>query len=276
MSQPPTLIPGPTRVPLSFGLFSAVPPRNDPADMNRWVLGGLQFESPWMPYSDPDSGETSIRVKIVDCESAEGPLPPVDAGLTTFETSLVFVVEAGFSCTPVGVTLEQAQDIASQRLLEREEAAVERAIRQGATDPSLVGPEVQEFSTSNRLRAFSWLDQNMAQDYGVQGTVLTSRAGALAGIKESLVSSRGGRLSTELGIPLAAASGLTPWTQIDSDEMILEYFGLPPMVIYRSGIFTFPSEEIFDRGENNAQVVAQRYYAVGFDGGGIYKATVTS
>lgn len=259
---PPALVMGAPRTPLPFGLFSAVPFRENSAD--RWE-GGIQFESIGCP------GDLK-GVGALDCDNGEtvGLPKDLDEGGQVVSTADPFIVYETYQCTPIGNTLEHAQDIARQRLEAREEMRVEQALSTGAfgQSPNFAEEDaVTELGVAGSLReALAAIEQIVATEYGSQGILHMSRYTAMMAIGYKLLEANGQRLRTKLGTPVIAGTGYT----FDG------IYATPAMFGYRSEVLPSSNRagDLLDRSSNDLYGIAERNYLLAMDDCGIWHVDV--
>lgn len=257
---PATVVDPIARTALPFGLFSVVTPR--PVGNSRWENGVV-----WEPLTC----NAASGIGEPDCD----PLVPTvglpkgfaEPGGT--DTAEAFTIYGSYDCSPMGHTLEYAQQRATEHLLAREEARVEQALWTGDLDND---PNFQAVVTSldgamqPRL-AIAELEQYIAQSYGSLGVIHMPRFLAAVLLAEETLEVRGTRLYTRLGTPVVAGAGY-PLTHPDGvtpgEHWIV---ATPALMLYRSEIFTPTNRpgDLLDRGQNNLLGVAERRYLVGWD-----------
>ena len=116
---PATVVDPIARTALPFGLFSVVTPR--PVGDSRWENGAI-----WEPLTcGPASG-----IGEVDCDPEVDTigLPKVMAEPGGTDEATPFTIYGSYECSPIGHTLEYAQERATEHLIAREEARAEQAI----------------------------------------------------------------------------------------------------------------------------------------------------
>lgn len=257
MALPQFPVVGPTRIPLSYGLFTAVPPRDSTDE--RWVSEGVEFTTLGKLAGQADSFADG-------CTNTDVVLTFPDSNGFYEGSGTPFGVQATFVCSPVGVSEQEAQGAAQVRLVEGEEMAVESAFSAGTlnTVPTLTSPTALTAQKSVKL-AVAVLEQAGAEEYGTTGVIHMNRTNAALALECKIVESRGGRLHTVLGTPVVAGSGY------DFDDIRMS----PPMFAYRTGVFTYPVDQVFDRKNNRLQAVADRYYVLGMDEGDVLSVSIT-
>lgn len=256
---PPALVPGAPRTPLPYGLFSVVSPREGSSD--RWE-GGVLFEGIGCPGDFKGVGE-------FDCETPENTpgLPKtLDGGGNSTAEASSFLVYEDYECSPIGNTLEHAQDVARQRLEAWEEMRVEEALATGANGLSLNFTSATSLGEQTSIkRAVGLLEQTIAREYGSQGILHMSRFTAILALESGAVESSSTRLRTKLGTPVVAGAGYT------FDGIV----ATPAIMAYRSEILPFSNRvgDLLDRERNDLYGIAERQYLLGWDDCGIWSAT---
>lgn len=263
---PPLTVSGPARAPRQNGLLSVVnlsPEGTDP----HWQGGGIQWTS---PECGPIDG---IGSWACDPETVVGLPKDLDSGLLTGEAT-PFTVYAPFVCTPVGVSVTEAQGHASTRLLANEEARVEQAFWTGDLEntPNLSGANGYDAPTAlgtfdRGYLAIAAVEAEIAETYGVGVIHVPVRAASILLAKGGLTRS-GGRIVTDLGTPVAVGAGYPD---------VLEIRGTSGLVGVRSEVFTSSNRagDLLDRGTNDLHAIAERSYVLGIEPCGVYSATFT-
>lgn len=199
---PNTVVDGPPRLPLPFGLTSVVPLAE--AVTERWENGVV-----WEPLSCDPAG-----VVVGDCDSPEGFPKQFPAGGAGTGKASAFTVYGVYKCDPIGHTLEWAQERAREHLFVNEEKAAEtRLWRKMAQDPSAV-----TLPGGTRSVAVGQLEQWIAENYGSRGVIHASRNAATIIGRSSLASGQGSQLTTKLGTPIIAGGGY-PGTGLGISEV---------------------------------------------------------
>lgn len=265
---PPTVVVGAPRIPLPFGLFSVLAPRESSAD--RWE-NGVTWETltcePAQAFGAPDC----IPADTVGMPKELGPLDASHGEASPFG------VYGHYTCSPIGNTLEHASELARQHLTLREEARVEQALWTGdlGNIPNFAGANgypaldsVGAFPIASAWAAVARLEQVLATDYGSLGVLHMSREVATLLFDDGKLRANGSRLVTPLGTPVVAGAGY------DSTKIVATgvLFG------YRSEIFapTDSPYDLLDRANNNLYAIAERSYVIGFDPCGAAVATLTA
>src|SRR3546814_7145892 len=197
---PATVVDPIARTALPFGLLSAVTPR--PVGNSRWESG-----VEWEPLAcGPASG---IGEPDCDPEVPTVGLPktfPVPGGVDAADA---FTIYGSYECSPMGHTLEYAQERATEHLLAREEARAEQAIWTGdlGNTPNFTeGTDSASGALEPRL-ALAEAEQYIATAYGSLGTIHMPRYVTSILLGEMLLEVRGTRLYTRLGTPVIAGAG---------------------------------------------------------------------
>lgn len=258
---PAALVEGAARLPLPYGLFSAVAMR---PSGDRWENGVL-----WEPGTTSELG----AVPAPDCESPTD----IDLGLTAnvedAGEASSFTVYGYYHGNPIATSPEVAQAKALDHLLNREEARVEKALWTGdlGNTPSLAGTaellEVDDPYTY--VEGLALLEQTVAADYGSLGVIHMTRQMASVGLSLQALSARNGKLTTALGTPVVAGAGYDgsdPDGQ-DAPEGQSYVYVTPQLFGYRSEPFTSSGRpgDLLDRTDNTLYAIAERTYLIGFD-----------
>lgn len=261
----PTVVDGAPRVALPYGLFSVLTTR--PEGDKRWI-NGVQWEALgcWdvhgigEPDCEPDEDGGTVAVG----------LPKTFNGLVIGDAT-AFTVYGHFRCSPVGHTLQEAQDRATAHLLAKEEAAVERAFWTGnlGNIPNLIGSAYEVTNTGGSGReALGLLEKAIGTDYGSLGVIHMSRAAATSLAADWLLIGSGGQLRTQLGTPVVAGAGYpgdgSPTNPAAGSEQM---FATPALFGYRSEIDVASNRpgDLLDREDNDLYTIAERQYLIGFD-----------
>lgn len=256
-----TLVPGITRTPLPYGLFSVLTPR--PGDSDGHWQQGVHWEAltcaPADGLSDPcPPGGDAIGLPKNLTEGGE------------HASAAPFTIYGHYTCSPVGHPIGFAQDRAVEHLVVREEARVEQALwtgdlgnggfAAGATDlGSDLSPEA----------AVAALEVWIAQTYGSLGVLHTDRGTATLLIEAGVVKPSGNTLYTVLGTPVVAGAGYPAEGLIHAT---------PALMGYRSEVFpgASPTSAGFDHSQNDLYAVAERTYVIGWDPCGTAVAGVSN
>ena len=276
----PMVVDGASRLALSYGLFSVLTPR--PEGDGRWQNGIT-----WEPLScGPASGVGAF------CPTDENGDPIEQVGLpkgfndNPDETEASpFTVIASYNCSPVGRSIEEGERRARAILAAREEAMVERTLWTGELGNT---PNLQDEATDitpggaavDPVQAIGLLEEANGQNYGSQGVIHLTRAGAIAGIGAYVLFRDGARLVTGLGTPVIAGAGYpgTSPAGVAADPGESWGYVTPALIGYRSEVFT-PSNrqgDLLDRGVNQLMAMAERSYVLGWDPCGVSAVNLTT
>lgn len=255
---PATVVDPIARTALPFGLLSAVTPR--PVGNSRWENG-----VEWEPLAcGPASG---IGEPDCDPETPTVGLPktfPVPGGV---DEATAFTIYGSYECSPMGHTLEYAQERATEHLLAREEARAEQAVWTGdlGNTPNFAEGADSATAAQEPALAIAEAEQYIATAYGSLGTIHMSRYLAAIMLGEELLEVRGTRLYTRLGTPVIAGAGY-PGTS-PSGTAGWWIVAAPALMLYRSEIFPASNRtgDLLDRLQNNLFGMAERRYLVGWD-----------
>lgn len=258
------VVPGPARAPLPYGLFSVLVPR--PEGEGRWQ-NGVQ----WEPLTcAPVSG---IGPSCEPGESIGLPKSFADGG-GVGEAS-PFAVYGSYVCSPVGRTIEEAQERATLHLINREEAGVEAALWTGAlgNTPNLRNAVVLGGGAVDVVEGMGLLEDYLATEYGSLGVLHMTRGGATSAANGMMAMREGARLVSALGTPIVAGAGYdgsSPEGAAATDGTTWLY-ATPALFGYRSEIFPSVTRggDLLDRGENNLYAIAERNYVLGWDDCGV-------
>lgn len=251
---PLPLVAGAPRVPLQFGLFSALNVRVGAAEP--WEVGGVRWEE--LP-SAPLGG-----LETVECEPGEGDVLELPRTGLPVRDSSTFSIYGHFNCSLVGKSLDEGYDMAVKHLEGREESRVERALWTGdlGNTPNFTSAE-NRGSFTGILYAVAALEQYFAETYGSAGVLHMNRESALIMYKQGKLEKRGGRLFTGLDTQVVAGTGYAP------QQVVIT----PQLFAYRSEVFPGNhASEFFNTKNNDAISVAERTYTVGYDQTGVASA----
>lgn len=238
------LVEAPAATPLPFGLFSVAEPRlvTDP----HWRLGVK-----WISDACAPTGRTTGP--CIDLE-----VPPLDPNGVCSELKYEpFTIYSYNTDDLVGYTLAEHREKTRQRLINGEQFGAEDALWEMIVAS---GPTVTDLSTSELSVALGFVEAALAKVYFGQGVIHMSRLTAIA-LGSLNLKQVGGRLTTVTGTPVIVGGGYdianaTP--AVDS-----HIYGTGPVVMYRGEID--PIEDAIDKDINQASIVAQRDYVVGWD-----------
>lgn len=262
-SAPAQIVEGIARQPLPYGLLSVLTPRT-PSDQHwqngvEWeTLGCNPASGIGDPQCDPDEETTGLPKNL-------------GVGAGEIGDATPFTVYGSYTCTPVGHTVQYAQDRATENLLAREEARAEQALWTGDLDNGGFAADAEDAAGGalSLVRAIGRLEQWLAENYGSQGVIHMSREVALSALAALALEVRGNTLVTALGTPVVAGSGYPgtgPAGQAPGADQSYIY-ATPALMGYRSEVFpaVSPAAAGFDKGVNNLHAVAERTYVIGYD-----------
>lgn len=266
MAFPRTVVDAPTRAPFGLGLFSVLTPR--PVGDGRWEGSGIT----WEPITcGPALG---IGPVICDDEEVVGlPKTLVDAS-TVVPAADAIVVYGMHSCSPVGRTAADAQSLAEEHLLTREEARVEQAVWTGdlGNEPNLIGSDPDVLANGVGLASgVALLEEWIGREVGSQGVIHMDRfTGLLAVALDVIEVTSSGSARTRLRTPVVVGAGYQGETGpagATPDDGNRWIFATPALVGYRSEVFepTNRPGDLLDRSTNDLYAVAERRYVVGWD-----------
>ena len=236
------LVEAPATTPLPFGLFSVAEPRL-PAD-EHWRLG-----VEWLTQACATPGTTTGP-----CVDLTPPVLTAEALCSILQYDPFTVYSYNTDEVP-GFTLAEHLEHTRQRLINGEQYGAESylwtAIATSASPADL--------STSKLEVALGYVEHELAQVYFGQGVIHMSRITATALALHLRIT--GGRLTTLLGTPVVAGGGYDSGNATPSVDSHI--YGTGPVVLYRGDIDT--RETSINRATNQASIVAQRDYVVGWD-----------
>lgn len=251
MADTRAIVTAPDRAPVAFGLFSVLTFRGN---ADRWINGVTWEGSTCGPASAYEVGCTDTSEEIDRPER-----------LLSWGTAEAFSVEGTFSCTPVGLTLADIEDHAVADLQLHEEAAAEAHVWELLGDAE--NDDRVDVGEGEPKAVLGRLERHIALQYGAQGVIHIPRQ--LAPFFESVLETRGQRLTTFLGTPVIAGAG---YGEADGTTV----YASPALLAYRGEAQVLgEAEQLFDRGRNLLTSVAQRDYLIGIDTCPTATATVT-
>lgn len=255
---PATVVDPIARTALPFGLLSVVTPR--PTGDNRWENGAV-----WEPLAcGPASG-----IGPVDCDP-ETPtigLPKTFPESAGTDEAVPFTIYGSYECSPIGHSLEYAQQRATEHLIAREEARAEQALWTGdlGNTPNFTEGDAAPGGALEPRLALATAEQYIATNYGSLGVIHMTRLLASLLTAEGSLVVRGTRLFTVLGTPVVAGAG---YPAESPDGVAGQYMvATPALMVYRSEVFTPTNRagDLLDRLQNNMHGVAERAYLIGYD-----------
>lgn len=250
---PPQTVVGAPRVPLPYGLFSVLAPRE--ISESHWMGGGVQFAGLGTP---PASG----RIGPIECDADDTPgLPKSFQEGAPYSGASAFAVYGSYKCTPLGNPLSFAQQMASDRLAAWEERLVEEGLWEQLSNETLT-----ELGALSPLDVIAAVESTLATEYGSLGVVHVGRATAVRLIEAGVVKEKNSRLFTSLGTPVIAGSGYGEG----------ELYATPAIFGLRSEVFNSSNIEgdLLDREQNTLHAVAERFYLVGYDDSPVLHASI--
>jgi len=261
-----SLVAGPARTPLPYGLFSTFTFR--PASGDRWE-SGVQWER---QICDPVGGIGAWNC-VDDTIGLPKDLPRNGQGSGE---ATPFTVYGHFNCSPVGYSVEDAQTRATEHLLTREEQRVERAFWTGDLGnlPCLANPDPDETTVLaggaavGYIAGLAMLEDFIAGEYGSLGIIHMTRGSALTA-SANVLESKGGRLYTKIGTPVVAGGGYPgsgPSGEPAGNGKVWAYASTQ-LFGYRSEPFNSSNRagDLFDRATNDLYAISERSYLLGFD-----------
>jgi hypothetical protein len=259
----PQNIEGARREPLPYGLFSVVDLRTP--EEGHWEGGdGVTWEG---VSCAPASG-----LQIACDEDDLVGYPKDFFPLSNIGEALPFGVYGSHVCSPFGRTRAEADDLAKQHLLSREEARAEQAFWTGDLGNT---PNLQDGAATlgggivAPAVALALLEDWIATAYGSLGVIHVTRGAAEVLLSEMLLDYKGTQLITKLGTPVVAGAGYpgtSPAGAAPASGSTWAYAS-PAVFGYRSNVFV-PSSvpgDLLDRSVNNYYAIAERTYLFGFD-----------
>lgn len=257
---PAQVVPGIPRTALPYGLFSVLTPREG-ADTH-WQ-NGITWET---LTCEPVSG-----IGDPSCEpDATTGLPKEFLTGGEHGEATPFTVYGSYVCSPVGHTIEYAQEQATAHLLAREEARVEQALWTGDLDNGgFAAGAIDLGSNLSPEGAVGVLEAWLSQVYGSLGVLHTDRGTATLLLEAGVVKPSGNTLYTVLGTPVVAGAGYPVQGLVHAT---------PALMGYRSEVFlgVSPASAGFDRAQNDLYAVAERTYVIGYDPCGTAVAEVAN
>lgn len=267
MMAPNALVTGAPRIPLPYGLFSVLAPREDSQD--RWQNGIA-----WETLTCDAAGGIGAWFCETDDEKVVGLPKSLDKMGAELGDASAFTVYGHYTCSPIGNGFDFAQEMANRHLYVREEARVEQALWTGdlGNVPNFAGANgypalFNAGAFTDGWEAVSHLEQVIAERYGSQGVMHMNRELASLLTDRGELKASGARLVTGLGTPVIAGTGY------GAGKIVVT----PGLFGYRSEVFTSSEVpgDLLDRAKNNLYAIAERSYVLGFDPCGGAYATLT-
>lgn len=262
---PPQLVSGAPRIPLAYGLFSVLAFRGGE---ERWI-NGVKWD---VPTCEPIGG-----IGSPECDPADviGLPKELTGGDSAPGEASPFGVYGHFTCSPIGNTLEHAEERARLHLQTREEGRVEQALWTGdlGNKPNFkTATPIQAGAVGVRL-AVAKLEREIATSYGALGMIHVSRDVATLGLARGVFETKGGRMFTKQGTPVIAGAGYGGAGPTGTAAPAGSEWAVvtPALFGYRSEIFipsSFPGD-LLDRRNNDLYGVAERSYLIGWDDCGV-------
>lgn len=265
---PATLVTGPPRLPVPYGLFTVAPPRSG---SDHWQGGGVQWETL--------TCDTLGGVSMVQCDETQMTGLPKDLAKMPVDPGEAnpFSVYGHYTCSPIAMSWEEMYNLAEQHLTTREEQQVEQTLWTGdlGNVPNFSGangyPAPNDVTpatgTVDVWTAIAVLEQQFPDVYGSLGVLHMSRGNAARAIEQQLLQTKGGRLSTWLGTPVVAGVGYGGGKIVASSQLFT----------YRSDVF--PGNlggDTLNTSTNDYTALAERTYLVGFDPCGLSSVTLSA
>lgn len=184
-----------------------------------------------------------------------------------------FRVYAMKQCGSVGRTSEEIENAARQQLLSGEQSVVEAVMWDGSTlaahAPTLTGAAatVVTPSASGAGAAIAALEQAAYDVYGYQGVIHLNTSGYAALAYSQLLNREGNLWRTQAGSAVSFGSGygVTGPADVLPAVGFVWAFMTSQVDIRRTGIWTPPSDQVFDRTNNQRFSEAIRAYAFTWD-----------
>lgn len=253
-----------------------MPPR--PPGLFDVALGPMQFPRPEAQGGGiiyvPDTCEDDVFIYAMNC-------PPV-SGLKTFSTlespvsGAPFTVITSYTCGSLGFTFEEIEQRVRNRMMLREQRAVERRVWQGAPQggtggvPGLLQSAATLPAASCITTAVSALEQTLA-DNGVVGGIIHARPAMAAHMAQAhlLVQRDRNHFFTVNGTPVVFGHGYAgtgPQGQVVATDT--EYmYASGRVILWQSDVVVPPLRETMDRALNQQYALAERIYAAALECG---------
>jgi len=265
------LVPGPVARPSRYGLFSVAQP-GDTSD-GHWQAG-LEFE---------DALCAGIRSTLLHCgEPSPEPAAKVPDPGPIYRSLDPFTLIGSYDCSTGGRRAGDAFDIATRRLLAREEQGVEEifwtgitidgtlssSLATGDTDNTVTVTDVTGGTTLDPVTALDVLEEAMGTCVPGQGVIHVPLRAASTLASQFLVVPEGDTVHTHTGNLVAFGTGY-PGTGPDNASVAdgeAWLFGTGQVMVWKSDTFLTPPDvaAAVDRTVNDLTVFAERTYAVGF------------
>lgn len=253
-----------------YGLLSVIEPI-ELDDPHAWA-GGVEYEQYLC---------TTVESFTDNCPPATGYTKSTETDWE-FCHSDPFVIKSSYKCSTGGRSVEDAFQIAKQRLLAWESHELERALWTGITANGQINPsfafgndtcdivpvDVSSSGPLGPIAAFAVIEEALS-DVVPGGGVIHAPFGLASYLKRyGLIEKEGDVYYSPSGFPVVLGAGY-PGSGLNNEVPTVGstwIFGTGPLAVWRDQFFTNPSEvsEGIDRYRNNITVFAERFYAVGF------------
>jgi hypothetical protein len=236
------LVEAPPVVPLPYGIFSVAEPRLSTDE--HWKLG-VQWQS-------QACGTTKITTGPCIEPDRDGLTPDDYCSVSQYEP---FTVYSYNNDDVIGYGMDEDLANTIQRLVATEQRSVEEYLWSTLTTNAV---STTTLSSAPAGVVLGYLEQVLAQNYGGVGVIHMSRLAAT--FLWEYLSVSGGKLITKMGTPVVAGAG---YDNIVAPAADFTMFASGPVVLYRGDVDT--RQNALDRATNQASIIAQRDYVVGWD-----------
>lgn len=257
--------------PTKYGLLSAYEPVF--VSDGHWQASGIEWED---FLCTP--GVTGF---IDECPPATGFTKPAERN-NLFCQAEPFVVVGSYDCSTVGRPIDEAFEIARQRLLSWEGRAVEEILwtgigANGPISPSFafgndscdIAPvDLAPGGSVDAVSAIAQLENALGDTLACEGVLHVPYGFAAYLIDHRLLERVGDEYFTPTGYRVVLGQGYpgSGPANVPADPGTTWLFGTGPLILARSNVMMVPDgiAEGVNRSVNNVTVRAERFYAVGF------------
>lgn len=270
----PVYVPNPTPQTLRYGLFTVA---TGPLDLPpHGGDGGIVYLS--------NSCGTAEGFEVLCIADSGNPTKgPFTDGMSNTQAT-PFAVVAGFECAAVGLSAQEREQFAFEKLKAGEQAAVEDIFSRGTfgQSPSLANnavPATDVGPAVDLVEAVSQLEAAFYAGYGYGGVIHLPHAASAFAEAAPVMSMQGRLWRTAAGsvVSIGNYAGLSPAGAAPAAGSTWIYI-TPAVTIWRApdtAVFISPIEGALDRSTNEVTMFAEREYVVAYDNCPIFATQTT-